>query len=153
MIAKRPGTDASAYLWCRTHPSSGGKEGTLVKMNTLGETLWELHLSHPSASNAYPADKYVDENRILACLSLDLTNSYTEIMTASISTEGQLQWSHLYTGGVGVAAYSICRNSTGGVAVAGSQQNDFLLLKLDADGAFQWAQVRDVPLGRANLWR
>ena len=153
IVALRPGDDASAYLWCRTQPTSTGKEGTLVKMNTTGETLWEIHLSDASASNAYPADILVEGTQILACLTLELTNANTGIMTASISSEGQLQWSHIYTGGVGVAAYSICQDSTGGVAVAGSQQNDSLLLKLSGDGALQWAQIRDGPFGGANLWR
>lgn len=153
IIALRAGSDKSAYLWCRTQLSAGGKEGTLAKMNTQAQVEWEVHLAHPSASNALPADIAVDASGILACLTLEFTNSTTGIMTASISTQGDLRWVHVYPGGTGVVAQSICGDSTGGVAVAGTQQNDSLLFKLDGDGNFQWAQVRDGPYGGYNVWQ
>lgn len=152
IVAMRPSTDSAIYLWCRTHPTVGGKEGTLVKMNRQAQIVWEIHFAHPSASNAWPADIHVDEKGLLVCLSLEFTNSNTGIMTASISMEGQIQWAHVYTGGIGVAAYSICRDSTGGVAVAGIQNKDSLLIKLDGEGTCQWVQVRDGEYGGNNFW-
>jgi hypothetical protein len=52
LISLRPGADGTVYLWCRTQPDLGGKEGSLAKMDAAGQTLWELHLAHASAWTA-----------------------------------------------------------------------------------------------------
>lgn len=153
IVALKASDDGGAYLWCRTQPEAGGKEGTLVKKDSLGQTLWELHFAHESASNALPVDCWMASNRILVCLSLEFTNATAGIMTASVTKDGQLEWTHLYAGGSNCAAQSICQDATGGVAVAGTQQGDSLLIKLDGDGQLQWAQVRDGPYGGTNQWR
>lgn len=131
--------------------SGTGSDILLQKYSQAGSLLWTATYNGSANESDRSYDVICDGNsNVYITGKTDINNSpiitNDEIFTAKYSSTGNLLWSVIHPGGIGIdRGRSIHLAPTGGVYVCGQSYNgsdeDMLVVKYSTSGALQWAHT------------
>lgn len=135
-----------------TFNASSSTDISITVTNDLGNEIWTATYDGGQNSEDYAVDLIADEsNNIFVTGAGRVYNDSTfDIVVLKYNIAGTLQWSASYTASDSLNEYpiSIGLDDDGNVYVAGSDEDsvgihDYLLVKWNSSGTFQWAATYD----------
>ena len=132
----------------RTHSFGVGEaDFYLVKLNSLGDTLWTSTYGGTGMERAYAVQQTTDGGYILAGYTASFGAGLEDFYLVKTDSNGDTLWTQTY-GGVGTDwAYSACQTTDGGYILAGYTAPDeysptwVYLVKTDQDGDTLWTRA------------
>ncbi|MCH8902428.1 MAG: T9SS type A sorting domain-containing protein [Bacteroidetes bacterium] len=116
----------------------------LVKLDSIGDTLWTRELGAGGIDIAYSVKQTSDGGYIVTGLTDSYGQLNYDVFLLKVSATGGLDWSKTYGGIADEVAYSVLQTSDGGFFMAGYSEsigagdNDVLLIKTDGSGVLSW---------------
>ena len=141
----------------------GGQDYWFVKIDSLGNLLWEKSFGGSSDDNALSFDLTTDHGFVLTGHSnssdSDVTrnNGGADLWIVKLDSSGSLQWQHSFGGSDIDAGYSVKQTFDGGYITCGISasddgdvsgnhgNNDCWVVKLDASGNLVWQESLGGP--------
>jgi hypothetical protein len=137
--------------------SNGSYDYWVIKLNTVGELIWETSLGGSEIDQARSIIKTQDNAYIIAGNSFStdgaISNNYgsSDFLLVKLSNEGTVIWSKNYGGSQFDFATSINKSSEGYIVTGYSKSNDndvdgnygdndFWVLKISEQGDIRWKQ-------------
>lgn len=148
-------TDASGNVYVAGYAGNqrGAPDAFAMKRNGQGDTLWTYYYDGGGKNDDYATAVTVDNvgNTYITGHSQNASYFY-ECFTAKILPDGTQAWVQRYSPGNNTRSYgnAIAVDASGNVYVAGytdplSGNNDWLVIKYNASGTQQWADVLNGP--------
>jgi hypothetical protein len=121
----------------------------LVKTNSSGDMQWNQAYGRATQDMAYSVVQTSDGGYALAGYAYPSSAGGSDSWLVKTNSSGDMQWNQTYEGGAFPwnFAYSLCKTSDGGYALAGTTsfpypgRDDFWLVKTDSGGNMQWNQT------------
>ncbi len=119
----------------------------LIKTDGFGDTLWTRTYGGEQSDQGYWIELTNDGNYIVTGATNSSGAGGFDVYVAKISHDGELLWSDTYGGANDDYGYCIKKTADGGYIVGGysksfgSGDNDYYLLKLDAEGNEVWSNT------------
>lgn len=135
-----------------TYDTTSSTDFSITVTNYLGNEVWSDTYDGGLNGEDYAVDLVVDElNNIFVTGAGHIYNDSTfDIAVLKYNSSGTLQWTATYTASDSLHEYpiSIGLDESGNVYVAGSDEDsaglhDYLLVKWNSSGTFQWAATYD----------
>jgi hypothetical protein len=162
--------DGGFALAGSTFTSEGGTDFWLVKTDSQGKAQWNqtynsgtytdsMGTQYPREDEAKTVIQTRDGGYALAGSASLFRASTSSIVYASWMVKTDAQGKHLWNKGYDApndGEYSIIQTTDNGYAIAGTQNEDFYLLKTDPAGQLQWNKtygdtLTDIPCGLVQL--
>jgi uncharacterized delta-60 repeat protein len=147
-------TDAAGNIYVAGYSGRhhGAPDAFAMKRNPQGDTLW-VYYYDGGKNDDYATDIYVDSNGNTFITGRSQSASYNyECFTAKLLPSGSEDWVSRYSSGGNLQSYgnALTVDAAGNVYVAGytdpaSAGNDWLVIKYNAAGVQQWADVLNGP--------
>lgn len=145
--------------------AGSGSDFTVLKYSSAGTLLWSKVFNNPGVNGGDYAKAIVSDpsGNIIAAGYVDNgpVNKY-DFITIKYSPDGAVQWQNLYNSGSGVTelANDVALDNAGNVFVTGggysavsSQDSNFITVKYNSSGIFQWAAMYDGPANSVDVAR
>jgi hypothetical protein len=118
----------------------------LVKTDSAGNQQWSKTFGGGGIDDAYSVVQASDGGYAIAGWTLPYGGAKGDFLLVKVDSAGNQQWSKTYGGTGDDNPYSMIRTSDGGYAILGStdsgtNNNDFLLVKVDSAGNQQWSKT------------
>jgi len=126
---------------------AGESDYWILKLTSEGEIEWQYTYGGIGEDTAYAIQETSDEGYIVAGYTHSLGAPTSDTWILKLTSEGDIEWQHIYGGSGDDKAYSVQETSEGGYIVAGSTQYlgaldyDFWVLKLTSAGFFEWQRI------------
>ncbi len=133
-----------------TFQASGGTNGYVMKVDTQGNRLWTTQLNEYGTEGIDKLFSATMDGDNLVAVGLTesfSSNSASNVWAIKLNGDGNVIWNRTFGQTVSWAGRSITLTSDSGYMIAGyayqpaSDNYDFLVLKLDADGNLLWNQT------------
>jgi uncharacterized delta-60 repeat protein len=131
-----------------TYSFGAGESDTwILKLNSEGDVDWEFTYGGIGDDTAYAIQETSDGGYIVAGYTQLFGVATSDTWILKLTSEGDIEWQHVYEGSGDDKAYSVQETSDGGYIVAGSTQYlgtmdlDFWVLKLTSVGFFEWQRI------------
>jgi len=119
---------------------------TTIKYNSSGATLWVSHYDGPYHSTDHAKSLIVDNNNNVYVMGFTPTSNDHDFAIIKYSPAGDQKWSAIYNGIASGWDYpiSIADDSSGNIYVSGvsmglGSNEDYVTVKYDSSGVYQWA--------------
>lgn len=127
----------------------GGRNGEfcLVKINADGAVQWNQTYGGHAADTPYSLVATSDGGYALAGATDNFGAIYGDLWLVKTDAQGNKEWDQRFGGSNYEKAYCLVQTSDGGYAIAGETNDiykvdgNFLLVKTDANGNFEWNQT------------
>jgi len=125
----------------------GESDYWILKLDSEGDVEWEFTYGGIGDDAAYAIQETSDGGYIVAGYTHPFGAPISDTWILKLTSEGDIEWQHIYGGAGSDKAYSIQETSDGGYIVAGSTQYlstmdlDFWVLKLTSVGFFEWQRI------------
>jgi len=140
-----PLPDGGYALVGTTHSfGNGGGDAWLVRVDSVGDTLWTRTYGGDQYENAMSIDFTDDGGFAMAGVVVNSQQATSDIMVIRTDSLGSVLWSYTFNFEMGDQAYDIKQTSDDGFIIAGTTDafgGDALLLKLDSDGQYEWSNT------------
>jgi hypothetical protein len=142
----------------------GSADIWVLKLNALGELVWQRCLGGSSQEDAWSIEQTIDEGYIIAGFTssnngdVSGNNGQRDAWFVKLDAIGNIDWQRCHGGPGQDSAWELSLTTDGGYIVAGGSNStnipilpglygvqNFWVLKLDADGALEWEHVRGGP--------
>ncbi|MBA7620901.1 hypothetical protein ES703_28257 [subsurface metagenome] len=126
---------------------AGESDYWILKLTSEGDVEWQYTYGGTGNDTAYAIQETSDGGYIVAGYTHFFGATTSDIWILKLSSEGDIEWQHIYGGTGDEVAYSVQETSEGGYIVAGSTQylgalgHDFWVLKLTSAGFFEWHRI------------
>ncbi len=126
---------------------AGESDYWILKLNSTGVIEWQFTYGGIGDDRAHSIQETSDEGYIVAGYMHNFGVQTSDIWILKLTSEGDIEWQHIYGGTGDDKAYSVQETSDGGYIVAGSTQylgaldDDFWILKLTSAGFFEWQRI------------
>ncbi len=126
---------------------AGESDYWILKLTSEGDVEWQFTYGGIGDDTAYSIQETSDEGYIVAGYTHFFGVQTSDIWILKLTSEGDIEWQHIYGGTGDDKAYSVQETSEGGYIVAGStqylgaQDHDFWILKLTSAGFFEWQRI------------
>ena len=123
---------------------AGGADFWLVKVDSEGNQQWSKTFGGADDDGAHSVQQTSDGGYIVAGATYSYGAGGADFWLVKVDSEGNQQWSKTFGGADDDGAYSVQQTTDGSYIMAGSTlsygagQEDFWLVKVDADGNEQW---------------
>ncbi len=142
-------TSDEGYIVAGYTYSSGAGESDywILKLTSEGDVEWQFTYGGIGEDTAYAIQESNDGGYIVAGYTHLFGAPTSDIWILKLTSEGDIEWQHIYGGTGDDKAYSVQETSDGGYIVAGSTQYlgaldlDFWVLKLTSAGFFEWQRI------------
>lgn len=139
-------TDDGGYMLIgdTSSPSSQGWDTLLVKVDSIGNMLWNKTFGGIDDDRAFYITKTNDGNFVFCGMSDSNITGFLDFWLVKIDAGGNALWSKKYGGPDLDSANYVAPTADGGYVLAGSTRNytnrpdDFWLVKTDSQGSMQW---------------
>ena len=127
--------------------SAGGYDYYIIKLDELGEKLWEKTFGGESAEIPRSIKRTNDGGCIVAGRTSSFSPGYCDFYIVKIDQNGNKNWEKVYGGDSWDDPWSIQQTADGGYAVAGFTESigaggyDVYILKLDSNGNRVWEKT------------
>ena len=130
--------------------SLGSNDLSLTKLDANGNRLWTKYYGTGNTENGFFLNTTNDGNLVFTGETETASNNL-DVVIGKVDTTGAVLWYTTYASPVNETGKYIEQTTDGGYIIAGAQNDalglyDILVLKLDANGNYQWHQ----PLGRSD---
>jgi uncharacterized delta-60 repeat protein len=126
---------------------AGESDYWILKLTSEGDVEWQFTYGGIGDDTAYAIQETSDGGYIVAGYSHLFGATTSDIWILKLTSEGDIEWQHIYGGTGDDKAYSVQETSDEGYIVAGStqylgaQDHDFWVLKLTPAGFFEWQRI------------
>ncbi len=126
---------------------AGESDCWILKLTSEGDVEWQFTYGGIGDDKAYAIQETSDGGYIVAGYTHFFGAATSDIWILKLTSEGDIEWQHIYGGTGDDKAYSVQETSEGGYIVAGSIQylgaldHDFWVLKLTSAGFFEWQRI------------
>lgn len=126
---------------------AGESDYWILKLTSEGVIEWQFTYGGIGEDTAYAIQETSDGGYIVAGYTHLFGALTSDTWILKLTSEGDVEWQHIYGGTSDDTAYSIQETSDGGYIVAGSTQylgaldDDFWVLKLTSAGFFEWQRI------------
>jgi len=126
---------------------AGESDYWILKLTSEGDVEWQYTYGGIGDETAYAIQETSDGGYIVAGYTHFFGASTSDTWILKLTSEGDIEWQHIYGGTGDDVAYSVQETSEGGYIVAGStqylgdQDHDFWVLKLTSTGFFEWQRI------------
>ena len=127
-------SDGYAFAGATTYQSAGQQDMWLVKINRVGDILWEKRYGESSGDECDSLIKSPDGGFVLSGFS----DQFGRII--KVDSAGNLQWSQNFDDAFPVAFSSIAQTKEGGYVCAGGNGDVGIIAKCSASGRLQWSE-------------
>ncbi len=122
--------------------SVGHADALLIKLDSLGDTIWTKSYGGSNFDNANTVCQTPDSGFVLMGVTQSFSNgSASDFYLIKTDKNGNFQWQHSY----GTTAAEDCLSGQitldGGFILSGHQNNQFHIVKTDNVGNMQWQQT------------
>lgn len=154
------GRSASGSTGDRSEASQGGTDYWIVRMDSLGNKLWDARFGGPANDDLYAAARTVNDGVILTGYSAsgsggdksEASQGGFDIWTVLVDKAGNKQWDRTHGGSGNDEAYGVIETADGGFLLGGSSDSpisgdktqasqggyDFWLVRTDGAGNTLW---------------
>jgi hypothetical protein len=131
-------TPSHDILWCGTTTNGNYTDVRICFTDSHSNLYWSYTLGQGDDYNQSGMEVQAtrEGNYIIAGKQSDASGNNT-VYLAKINPLGTLLWSK-QPGGFGKSANAVCATSDGGYVIAGSADNDYLVMKVDSEGNELW---------------
>jgi hypothetical protein len=123
----------------------GNNDIWLIKIDEVGEIMWQKTYGRNLDDSAYCINKTIDGGYIIAGETDDPLEERTDSMIFKVDDAGEIEWQRIYRAEGNSVMESIQKTSDGGYIAAGSVimegDSDMLILKIAADGNVEWTKT------------
>jgi uncharacterized delta-60 repeat protein len=132
---------------CTYSFGAGESDYWILKLTSEGDVEWQFTYGGIGDDTAYAIQETSDGGYIVAGYTHLFGAPTSDTWILKLTSEGDIEWQHIYGGTGDDKAYSIQETSEGGYIVAGStqylgaQDHDFWVLKLTSAGSFEWQRI------------
>jgi uncharacterized delta-60 repeat protein len=126
---------------------AGESDYWILKLTSEGDVEWQFTYGGIGDDTAYAIQETSDGGYIVAGYSHLFGATTSDAWILKLTSEGDIEWQHIYGGTGDDKAYSVQETSDEGYIVAGStqylgaQDHDFWVLKLTSAGFFEWQRI------------
>ena len=126
---------------------AGESDYWILKLTSEGEREWQFTYGGIGDDTAYAIQETSHGGYIVTGYSHIYGAQTSDTWILKLTSEGDVEWQHIYGGAGDDKAYSVQETSEGGYIVAGSTQYlgapdlDFWVLKLTSTGFFEWQRI------------
>jgi uncharacterized delta-60 repeat protein len=126
---------------------AGESDYWILKLTSEGDIEWQFTYGGIGDDTAYSIQETSDGGYIVVGYMHFFGIQTSDIWILKLTSEGDIEWQHIYGGTGDDKAYSVQQTSEGGYIVAGSIQylgaldDDFWILKLTSAGFFEWQRI------------
>ena len=126
---------------------AGESDYWILKLTSEGDIEWQFTYGGIGDDTAYSIQETSDGGYIVVGYMHFFGIQTSDIWILKLTSEGDIEWQHIYGGTGDDKAYSVQQTSEGGYIVAGSIQylgaldHDFWILKLTSAGFFEWQRI------------
>ena len=126
---------------------AGESDYWILKLTSEGDVEWQFTYGGIGDDTAYAIQETSDGGYIVAGYTHLFGAPNSDAWILKLTSEGEIEWQHIYGATGDDKAYSIQETSEGGYIVAGSTQysgdlyHDFWVLKLTSVGFFEWQRI------------
>jgi hypothetical protein len=120
------------------------RAGYILKINSIGDTLWTLILDDFSSEGIFSIKETVEGNYLLAGYTFSFGEGGSDMLLVKVNPQGDVIWQKTYGGSQNDFAYEVLPANDSGYILAGSSESygagaqDICILKLDTAGTVQW---------------
>jgi hypothetical protein len=126
---------------------AGGMDAWLVKVDYSGQMVWNRTYGGTADDVAYSLIQTGTGGYVFAGYSASFGMGGSDVWLVKTHSEGNVEWNHTYGGAGQEESFCVVQANDGGYLVVGSTnsfgagQNDFWLVKTDANGKISWNQT------------
>jgi hypothetical protein len=126
---------------------AGNYDFVLLKLNSSGAVQWQKTLGGSTWDMAYSVIQASDTNYVVAGTTASYGAGAGDFLVAKVTIGGGIQWARTFGGTGYEVANAVQESSDGGYILAGytdsfgAGRNDFLIVKVNSSGAFEWAKT------------
>jgi hypothetical protein len=119
----------------------------LVKIDSLGDTLWTKTYGGSSSDRAYSVQQTADGGYVVAGYTSSFGTGLNDFYLVKTDSQGDTLWTRTYGGDGDDIARSVQQAADGGYVLAGSTESfgagnsDFYLVKTDSQGDTLWTRT------------
>ncbi|MEX0749162.1 MAG: hypothetical protein WD467_01235 [Candidatus Saccharimonadales bacterium] len=130
-----------------TFTTGGSNDFNITKLDSNGVSLWTRAIGGSSSDTTNDMDYTSDGGFILTGSTSSYGAGSGDFMTVKLDSNGAHEWTRVIGGTGSETAQSVQQTSDGGYIIGGytsgygAGSNDFMLVKLDSDGAHEWTKV------------
>jgi len=123
----------------------------LVKVSSIGDTLWTRIFGDSSVAGAYDVKETLDKGFIITGYTFSTPEGKADIFLIKTNANGDIMWQKSYGGSLHEFAYAVSQTTDGGYVVVGSTESyavgidDVFLIKTDSVGNLLWSNSYGGP--------
>lgn len=143
----RSTADGGYIISGQAEPTFGNTEAWCTKTDADGKVIWKKTYGGSDFDIAYRVEETSDRGFIVAGTTDSFGAGSRDAWIYRLDKNGKVKWQKTYGGSVYDTAYGLTRTTDGGYMVVGESSSfgagymDAWCLKLDANGALQWARA------------
>jgi PKD repeat protein len=123
--------------------ADGGSDVYLVRTDKNGDTLWTNTYGRSILDLGYSLKQTTDNGFIIAAAAYNESANYYEAYVVRTDASGDTLWTKIFHNGYNSFGQSVCLAADGGYFMGGISNEHFYAVKMDANGATQWARELD----------
>jgi uncharacterized delta-60 repeat protein len=126
---------------------AGESDYWILKLTSEGDVEWQFTYGGAGDDIAYAIQETSEGGYIVAGYTHFFGVATSDTWILKLTSEGNIEWQHIYGGTGDDVAYAVQETSEGGYIVAGSTKylsalhHDFWVLKLTSTGFFEWQRI------------
>jgi hypothetical protein len=129
---------------CKDLLGNGDCDMWLLRISSAGDSLWSRTFGGPGDDRCYSLQQTSDGGWVMAGLTSSYGAGNYDFWVLKTDVNGDSLWSHTFGGGGADGCNSVRQTMDGGYVLAGwngtygPSNDDYWLIKLDANGNYQW---------------
>jgi len=146
-------SDGGVALFGQTYSyGAGNGDFYLLRLNADGDTLWTKTYGGPELESGESIALMPDGGFALAGFTESYGAGGRDGYLVRTDADGDTLWTKTYGGVEDDHIYAVCTTLSGGLALAGGTnsqgagKSDFMILKVDASGVYEWSFIDGGPL-------
>lgn len=119
----------------------------LIKLDSLGDVMWQKTYGGNDTENAYSIDKTPDGGYVIGGDTFSFGAGGFDYLLIKVNSTGSVEWAKTYGGENGDTAHDVSASYNGEYVIVGKTQSfqstslDSWICKLRSDGQIEWAKV------------